>query len=200
MKDHRHAPRSQAAFVFETGVPKQSLGTSTSLRPGSVLLIVLVVVALLSLGAYTFSEFMIVEAEATSAYGREVQARAAADSGLVMAASLLEKRYAENPQSVYSNPQSFEGVLVRDSTSSRGRSRFSVVSTAEQDTSGRTVRFGLFDESSKLNLNTLSAWVAAKTITAAQAETMLTNLSPDLTVEIADAILDWMDHEPRDWK
>src|SRR5262245_41943976 len=62
---------------------------------GSVLLVVLVVIALLALGAYTFSEFMIIEAEATSAYGREVQARAAADSGVEMAASLLSKRFEE---------------------------------------------------------------------------------------------------------
>jgi type II secretory pathway component PulK len=150
-------------------------------------------VALLALGAYTFSEFMIVEAEATSAYGREVQARAAADSGVELAASLLEKRYEEHPQNYFSNPEWFGGILVKDSTASRGRSRFMVVSAAESDTSGRTVRFGLFDESSRLNLNTLVAWIAAKKITAAQAETMLTGLSPDLTVEIADAIIDWID-------
>jgi hypothetical protein len=154
---------------------------------------VLVVVALLALGAYTFSEFMLVEAEATRAYGREVQARAAADSGIVMAASLLEKRYVENPPNVHSNPQYFQGVLVRDSTNAGRRCRFSVLSAAEQDTSNRTVRYGLCDESAKLNLNTMAAWLTASTITSSQAETMLTNLSPDVTIGIADAILDWMD-------
>jgi type II secretory pathway component PulK len=164
-----------------------------NLRAGSVLLVVLVVVALLALGAYTFSEFMIVEAEATSAYGREVQARAAADSGVELAASLLSKRYDEHPQSYFSNPEWFGGILVKDSTGAKGRSRFMVVSAAESDTSGRTLRYGLFDESSKLNLNTLVAWIAANKISAQQAETILTGLSTDLTVEIADAIIDWID-------
>src|SRR4029077_4403448 len=82
-------------------------------RAGSVLLIVLVVVALLALGAYTFAELMVVEAEATATYGREGQARSAADSGIELAASLLEKRYEQNPQNLYSDPQQFEGILVR---------------------------------------------------------------------------------------
>ncbi|MGE5192524.1 MAG: general secretion pathway protein GspK [Deltaproteobacteria bacterium] len=162
-------------------------------RMGSVLLVVLVVVALLALGAYTFAELMIVEAEATATYGREVQARALADSGVELTASLLEKRYEQGPQSFYSNPEWFGGPLVRDSTSAKGRGHFMVVSAAEQDTTGRSIRFGLVDESSKLNLNALAAWRQAKTLTDAQAETMLTSLSPDLTVEIADAILDWID-------
>src|SRR5258707_8941701 len=38
------------------------------------------------------------------------------------------------------------------STSLKARSRFSVVSAAETDTSGRSIRYGLLDESSKLNL------------------------------------------------
>jgi hypothetical protein len=164
-------------------------------RRGSVLLIVLVVVALLALGAYTFAEFMLVESRASATYGREVQARALADSGVEMAASLLAKRYEEHPDSYYSNPQWFSAVLVRDAASPKGKGRFSVVSAAESDTSGRTIRFGLFDESAKLNLNTLSTWINAKTITAAQAETMLMGLSPDITVDIADAILDWLDSD-----
>ncbi len=169
--------------------------TTTTGKSGSVLLIVLVVVALLALGAYTFAEFMIVESRASATYGREVQARALADSGVEMAAALLAKRYEEHPDSYYSNPQWFGGVLVRDAPSAKGKGRFSVVSAAEYDTSGRSIRFGLFDESSKLNLNTLSKWINAKTLTAAQAETILMGLSPDVTVEIADAILDWLDSD-----
>lgn len=160
---------------------------------GSVLVLVLVVVALLSLGAYTFAEFMIVEAEATATYGREVQAQAAAMSGVEQAASLMQFRYDSAAPSLYNSPQYFEGILVRDSQFAKARCRVSVVSSAEQDATGHAVRYGLTDESAKLNLNALAAWVAAKTITPAQAETMLTNLSPDMTPDIADAILDWMD-------
>src|SRR5579872_6169276 len=55
---------------------------SPALRSGTVLVIVLIVVALLALGAYTFAEFMTIEAKATATFGREVQARALADSGI----------------------------------------------------------------------------------------------------------------------
>ena len=52
-------------------------------------MIVLVVVALLSLGAYTFSEMMMIEAQATGMYGRQVQTRAMADSGVELVSALL---------------------------------------------------------------------------------------------------------------
>ena len=160
---------------------------------GSVLLIVLVVVALLALGAYTFSEYMLVEAKATSEFGREVQARALADSGLELAASLLAKRYEQNPQSFYSNPEWFEGVVVHNSSSLKSRGRFSVVSAAEGDPTGRSLRYGLSDESGKLNLNTLVAWQQAGTIPDDDTARLALMSIPDMTAEIADAILDWID-------
>ena len=163
-----------------------------ALRSGTVLLIVLVVVALLALGAYTFAEFMTIEAKATVTFGREVQARALADSGVDLVSSLLLKRYEPSPKSFYNDPSMLQGVMLRDSTAARGRGRFSVVASAEWDTSGQTHRFGITDESSKLNLNTLMKLVAAGTIQASDAETALMSL-PDMTLEIADAIIDWMD-------
>ena len=54
-----------------------------------MLVVVLVVVSLLTLGAYTFSEMMMVEAEATGMYARQVQTRAMADSGVELVAALL---------------------------------------------------------------------------------------------------------------
>ena len=58
-------------------------------RRGSILVIVLVVIALLSLGAYSFSQKMIVESEATGMYARQVQTRAMADSGVELVSALL---------------------------------------------------------------------------------------------------------------
>ena len=60
-------------------------------RRGSVLLVVLVVIALLALGAYSFSELMVSESHATGAFGREAQARACADSGIELAAAALSR-------------------------------------------------------------------------------------------------------------
>src|SRR5690606_16991727 len=155
---------------------------------GSVLLVVLVVVALLSLGAYTFAEFMRVEAEATMMFGRGVETRAFADSGVELVATLLTDRSTTNPQSYCHNPEWFRGIQLRDGTGARGRGRFSIVAPLEADLNGQSVRFGLVDESTKLNLNALQLM----DLNDVEARELLLGL-PEMTPEIADAILDWLD-------
>ena len=56
---------------------------------GFVMVVVLVVVSLLALGAYTFTAVMMTEASATNMYGRRAQTRALADSGIEMVTALL---------------------------------------------------------------------------------------------------------------
>jgi type II secretory pathway component PulK len=153
-----------------------------------VLLVVLVVVVLLALGAYTFSEFMVLEAEATNMYGRAAQTRAFADSGVELAASLLAQRPDQTPEAYFHNPTWFQGVPMRDAVSPRGRGRFSLVAPVESDPTARTIRFGLIDESQKLNLNALLK-LGADAVTS---RNMLGGI-PGITEEIADAILDWID-------
>lgn len=152
------------------------------------MLVVLVVVVLLALGAYTFSEFMVLEAEATNMYGRAAQARAFADSGVELAASMLAQRADSTPEAYYHNPTWFQGILMRDAMSPRGRGRFSLVSPVEGDPTARTIRFGLLDESQKLNINSLLK-LGADAVTS---RNMLGGI-PGMTEEIADAILDWID-------
>lgn len=159
-------------------------------RRGSILVVVLVVLVVLALGAYTFSESMIVEAQATAAFGRDAQARAAADSGIELAASLLTQRYEQTPSSYFSNPEWFQGILVQNNDSPKGRGRFSVVSAVETDPSGRSIRFGLVDESSKLNINAVPTLLKSNT----DARKVLQYL-PQMTPEITDAILDWVDSD-----
>ncbi len=127
-------------------------------RRGSVLLVVLVVIALLALGAYSFSELMVSESHATGVFGREAQARACADSGIELAAAVLGRPTDDGSfENVLHDPQHFGGVTLREADSPRGRARFSLVAPNESDPSGTTLRFGLIDESSKLNLNALVA-------------------------------------------
>jgi uncharacterized membrane protein YgcG len=157
-------------------------------RRASILVVVLVVLCVLTLGAYTFSEFMLVEAQATSMYGRGAQARAAADSGIELVSSLLTQRYQQGAHTYYNNPEWFQGVLLQEAESARGRCRFSVVSAVENDVTGRMLRFGVTDESSRININAIPKLITDHT----QARTFLKYL-PDMTDEIADAILDWID-------
>ena len=133
-------------------------------RRGSMLVVVLVVIALLTLGAYTFSETMISESQATGVYGREVQARASADSGIELAVAVLGTPPVDAVyENVHHDPQHFGGITIREAETPRGRARFTLAVPNESDVNGSTIRMGLVDESSKLNLNTLVSAAKSQT-------------------------------------
>ena len=161
------APVGKLALVFTSSICRKTVVMRASRfslvcpptnypRRGSMLVVVLVVIALLTLGAYTFSETMISESQATGVFGREVQARASADSGIELAVAVLGTPPVDAIyENVHHDPQRFGGVTIREADNPRGRSRFSLVVPNESDVTGSTIRQGLIDESSKLNLNTL---------------------------------------------
>ncbi|MFO1023238.1 MAG: type II secretion system protein GspK [Planctomycetales bacterium] len=162
----------------------------TPRREGSVLVIVLVIVALLSLGAYSFSEFMLIEAESSDFHTRAAQSREAADSGVEMVASYLADRAARTPSASYSNSDLFyhQALASANAANAHDFGRFSIVSPVLTDTTFQSVRFGLRDESSKINVNQLPSMGMDET----QARQFLMGI-PNMTTEIADAILDWVD-------
>ncbi len=163
-----------------------------SMRRGSVLLVVLVIIVLLALGAYTFSETMISERQATAMYGRQVETRLFADSGVQYVAAMLGQRQLLLNESVVHNAHRFQDVLVKQSERPRGRGRFSVVVPLETDPLFREVRFGVIDESGKLNVNALGRRVREDRLNEEEARAILLGL-PRMTPETADAILDWLD-------
>jgi uncharacterized membrane protein YgcG len=160
---------------------------------GMVLVIVLVVVAIMSLAAYTFSETMVIEARGVASFGRDVQARALADSAVELAASMLSDTSSRNPETLNNNPGAFRNILLRPGVGPKGQGRFSIVAGVASDDSGTLLRSGLSDESSKLNLNAMLK--GNEDDLAARA--MLMNL-PNMSEEIADAILDWIDSDITD--
>src|SRR5204863_8942558 len=84
-------------------------------RRGFVLLAVLVVLVVLTLVAYQFSDLMTAEMRAADSYTRSQQARALADSGIhYVAAIVANPDYIENRLNgnLYDNPDAFEGVVV----------------------------------------------------------------------------------------
>jgi hypothetical protein len=159
-----------------------------SLRRGTALIVVLVVVVLLSLGAYTFSELMLAETEAASRFVREAQARALADSGVELAAAWLGAPDTESTENVYHNPSLFQSVLLVDHPSDRGRGRVSLVAPVESDSAGQALRYGMIDESSRININA----IVGQELEDYVAREFLMYL-PDMTEDVADAILDWID-------
>ncbi len=184
-------------------------------RPGSVLVVVLVVVSLLTLGAYTFSEMMMVEAEATGMYARQVQTRAMADSGVELVAALLGDSLDPLEIDFYHDAEQFQGVTVISNDNPGLRGRFSVVAPIEADPEYRQIRFGLIDESARININAILSLQLDTTdfeadmptddggddgggngnlpLELAQREILMG--LPQMTEEIADCILDWIDED-----
>jgi type II secretory pathway component PulK len=163
-------------------------------RRGFVLIAVLVIVVILSLAAYQFSEFMTAEYKAADSYTRSAQARAAAQSGIAYAAVLLSNQDAftntlnSNP---YDNSSAFSGILVRSDDSPRHQARFSIIAPLSPDesaTNTQPYRNGVLDEGGKINLNALM-----QLDPSGQVLHDMLMLLPNMTEEIANAILDWLD-------
>ncbi|MFO0903637.1 MAG: type II secretion system protein GspK [Pirellulales bacterium] len=169
-------------------------------RAGMVLIIVLVVVAVLALGAYAFAELMVSQRAAAKMTGQQLQAKALADSGVDALRVLLSKPSADRSAAggLYDNTQLFQGVTVLDDPDPRERGKYSILApNLDQDDQLAGIRFGVADESARLNLQLLL--VADKKISGS-GRTLLMGL-PGMSEEFADAILDFIDEDddPREY-
>lgn len=163
---------------------------AAGLRWGSVLLVVVVVIAILVMAAYNFTEIMTTELEAATMYTAEVQARASADSGVEFVATILGNRKGAVAENLIHNPQYFMGQVVATSPRPRANSRFTIIAPVEHDTRNNAIRYGLMDESAKLNIN----YLPNMGLSNDDLHTLMLNI-PNMTVDIADALLDWMDSD-----
>jgi type II secretory pathway component PulK len=177
--------------------PKSQIRNAAQ-RRGSVLLLVLVVVALFTLSAFTFYDLTYNYRRATASHGSKLQATAAAESGIELIVNHLNKapediRFAGG---LYHNA-AFQGITVVDDIDPRRRARFTVLAPAQVNGVLGDVRFGLENESARINLNTL---LLVDQASPGAARDLLLYL-PGMTELIADAILDWMDtdDEPREF-
>ena len=159
-------------------------------RRGSVLVAVLVVVLLLSLGVYQFAEMMLIERQAAELAAREARARLCADSGVEYVAALLMNREEIGDENLYHNPEVFSGIPVQEAASTATQGYFSVVAAVEADPTAQQLRFGLQDESGRLNLNSIPSFKLEEV----EERELLLHL-PGMTHELADSILDWIDED-----
>ena len=185
-------------------IPKSN---SRPRRHGMVLILVLIVVSLLTLAAMTFAELMLVERESAELAGKRVQARLLAESGVEATRLFLmqEEDLIIESGGWYNNEAFFRGMqLLDDPHDARYRGRFTVAAPNIEDGQINGIRFGLEDESTKLNLNALvlmgASEAAAGSGTAGDEEStdtaqQLLMCLPGMTEYIADAILDWIDED-----
>ena len=173
--------------------------TQRSARKGVVLIIVLVVVVVLTLAVYTFTDLMLVHNEAAIYSGRQAQARMLVDSGAdVIRWSLTQPRSVlDENGGVYHNPSFFLATPVALSEDPDEIGAYTVLAPDYEGITGSPIRYGLQDESERINLNFL---LLADGSAAGFGRDILMTL-PGMTEDIADAILDFMDtdEEPRDF-
>lgn len=163
-------------------------------RGGVVIVIVLVVVALLTLAAYTFAELMLTHYEGAQLSGRRIQTRILVESGVEAVRLYLtgDEITREEAGGHFDNPMYFQAVSVVMSDDPADRGNFTVL-VPDVDGEGNLngLRYGLQDESARLNIN---AMLELDKLPSVDARDLLMGL-PGMTEDVADAILDWMDED-----
>lgn len=161
-------------------------------RDGYVIFAVLIVVVVLSLVAYRFTDSMTAEYRVGARANDGAQAKLAAVSGLHYAAAVLSDRdtfTSELGGDAFDNPDIFERVEVPAvGGSDRKKAYFDVRCAALGDDGAVAQRFGVIDEGGKLNINSMIALDP----TGEALYNALLKL-PNMTPEVADAIVDWVD-------
>jgi len=162
-------------------------------RRGVILIIVLVVIALLALASLSFSELMLAERRAAQVSGEQVQVRFLAESGAELARHFVDRapELQDSEGGWYDNPGQFQGVLAIEGEPPLGCGRFTILAPRLEDRAAAGLRYGLEDESARINLATLLDLDKTKSGTARE---LLMKL-PAMTDQIADAILDWLDSD-----
>ena len=189
-------------------------------RKGFFLVLVLIVVAVATMAVYSFTELMLAYDDSAYLSGDIVQARVNVESG----AEAVRLMLTEPPETrvdfggIFNNAQMFQAVTVSLGDDGQTPSNFSIIAPGLNDTGNLGgIRFGLQNESARLNVNALtalensSAGLLASVLTAPDEESSDDELAsdniavsllltlPGMTEDIADAILDWIDEddEPR---
>ncbi len=170
-------------------------------RQGMVLIVVLVTIVILSLAAYSFTALMQTEEQATRLMTRRIQSKYLVDSGVDYVRLYLSNTEDEIREKggLWDNYFRFQAIPVAvESANPANVGYFTVISSSlDEEGNPEGYRYGLMDESSKINLNVLpfnDAYLPGS------ARDLLMAL-PEMTEEIADAILDWLDadDDPRDF-
>lgn len=173
--------------------PPSAIRNPAQCRRGYVLIAVLLVIVVLSLAAYRFTDAMTGEYRAGARSSESAQARAAAVSGVHYAAAVLADRDAFinylNGDPTLDNFGMWGDVTVRGAEQGK-EAKFRVVSVAPAGAGSYEQRFALTDEGGKLNINAL----IAQDKTGAVLRNALLKI-PALAElpEVVDAIVDWVD-------
>lgn len=199
-------------------------------RRGFFLILTLVVVVMATMAAYSFTDLMLAYDESAFINSDQTQAQYLVESGAEASRLILSqpRMMRQEMGGVFSNPSLFQAVNVIPGLDASERGNFTILAPALDETGQFAgIRYGLQNESARLNLNVLptleESGSALSAVTAlaggAMGDTGLGDLAgaegastdnlarslllslPGMTEEIADCILDYIDEdeEPRDF-
>ena len=178
---------------------KNRCATRHHRRSGSLLLIVLVTVAILALSVLSFSSLMLVEEQAARAMTRRVQSKYLVGSGMEYTRLFLARPESEIVQNggLWDNEETFRGVAtvadINNPTRNAMIGRFTLVAPdLNDDGVPEGTRYGVVDESSKINVNVLPYYDFYGGEESTIGRDILLGL-PEMTTDIADSILDFID-------
>jgi len=156
-----------------------------------VLYVVVVVVAMLSLAGLSYVTMLHTENQAVRLHGDELQIECLVCSGAEAVKGFCELTPEERESfgGGDDNAALFHSVAVLDVSLDGRGGRFSVISPRIENNEITGIRFGIQNESARLNLAVLPEWEQDYPGSGRQALLAL----PGMSESIADAILDWID-------
>ena len=160
-------------------------------RDGYVMIAVLLVIVVLSYAAYRYMDAMTAEYHVSIKATDSVQVKTFAVSGIHFAAgALADQAYLENNLggNYSDNASVFSNAIAGSGEGPRGGGRFALPNVTNLGNGQYATTYGAADESAKLNINAM----ILQDQTGQVLYDALMKL-PNMTEEIADAIVDWVD-------
>ena len=153
-------------------------------RRGFLLLAVLIVISAVTLASTAFMKSMLLGHEESRITGQSIQARYAADSGIDAARLFVAYSRAGRLEAggTFNNPNTFQAIPVLQSPDPANPCNYTIIApNLNEDGKYSGIRFGLQNESAKLNLNVLPTIDAALSLPAALLGTSTDSIMPTLT-------------------
>jgi DNA uptake protein ComE-like DNA-binding protein len=153
-------------------------------RRGFLLLAVLIVISAVTLASTAFMKSMLLGHEESRITGQSIQARYAADSGIDAARLFVAYSRAARLEAggTFNNPETFQAIPVLQSPDPANPCNYTIVApNLNEEGKYSGIRFGLQNESARLNLNVLPTIDAALSLPAALLGASTDSIMPTLT-------------------
>jgi len=162
-------------------------------REGTIVIVVMVIVVLLTYSCYQFVDRMATENIAAKTQAETTQLRTCLESGEELLRALLASPTATREQlgGIYDQQKLLCRRVVYDRAVPSGRGRFTVIAPRLAENKVVGLRFGTVNESGKLSLGGLLEWEQRLPGVARHALLQL----PGMEKRLADSLLDWIDSD-----